>query len=146
MRTVIASALLFTLACASGSSSDRPASIAQPEISVRQAGPIFFGSSSTAGVSIDVQVTNRADVPLVVREVEVSSPGMTQYTIERGRKLFNVTVPPGETKTVGLVATAVARQTQTPTSEPLIVRAFVRLEAGGKSFREVVVDQFSALP
>ena len=145
MRTALAAALLLTLACAS-TTTDRPANIAQPEIQIRQAGPIFFGSSSTTGLSIDVQVTNRANVPLVVREVEVASGGSTQFTIDRARKLFNETIPAGDTRTVGLVARAVARQTQAATVEPLIIRAFVRFEADGKTFREVVLGHFSALP
>ena len=141
MRNLLVSALILALGCASAA--DRPAGVAQPQIAIRQAGPIFFGSQSTTSASIDVQVTNRANVPLRLREVDVSSPGMTQYTLQRTTKLFDEVIPPGETRTVGLVATAIARDTRTLISEPLMVRAFLRFEAGGTSFREIVTEQFA---
>ena len=140
MRNLLLSALILAVGCASAA--DRPASVAQPQIVIRQAGPLFFGSLSTTSVSIDVQVTNRASVPLRLREVDVSSPGMTQYTLQRTTKLFNEVIPPGETRTVGLVATAIAQDTRSPMSEPLMVRAFLRFEAAGTSFREILTEQF----
>jgi hypothetical protein len=142
MRRLFAFALLFTLGCGT-SSGERPADIPRPDISVQQAGSIFFGSSTSAPVSIDVRVTNTATVPITVREVEISSPGMMQYSINRATKTFNETIPPGETRTVGLTATAVSRQARTTTQEPLSVRAIVRLEANGRGFREIVMQQFA---
>jgi len=141
MRNLLVSALILALGCASAAK--RPASVAQPQIVIRQAGPIFFGSLSTTSASIDVRVTNRASVPLRLREVEVSSPGMTQYTLQRTTKLFNEVIPPGVTRMVGLVATAIARDTRSAMSEPLMVRVFLRFEAAGTSFREVVVEHFA---
>jgi hypothetical protein len=99
MRNLLASALLFALGCAS-TTPDRPANIAQPEIRVRQAGPIFL-SQGTTPVSIDVEITNRADVPLVIREVEISSPDSGQHR-SSARRLVNETVAPGATHKVTL--------------------------------------------
>ena len=143
MRTLLASALLFLAACAS-TSSDRPANIAQPEIRIRQAGPMFL-SQGTTDVSIDVEVTNRADVALVLREVDISSPDSGQYVIHRARRLFNETIAPGETRKVSLSARATATNLRTPVGEPVSVRGFIRFEANGKPFREVVVAQFAPL-
>ncbi|MGZ5442915.1 MAG: hypothetical protein ACXW5U_01760 [Thermoanaerobaculia bacterium] len=140
MRTILASVLLFAAGCAS-TATDRPADIAQPEIRVARAGPVFFGSSSTTSVSIDVHVTNRAAVPILLREVEISSQGASHYTIERIRKLFHETIPAGETRTVNLVATGVALQRGVTEGEPLPVRITLRLEANGKSFRETTLDR-----
>jgi hypothetical protein len=143
MRNILASALLFLAGCAS-TSADRPADIAQPEIRVRQAGPIFL-SQGTTPVSIDVEITNRANAPLVIREVEIASPDSAQYSIARARRLINETVAPGETKKVTVTSTAVAENLGVPVGEPLSVRAFVRFEANGKSFREVAIGQLSPL-
>jgi len=143
MRNLLASALLFTLGCAT-TAPDRPANVAQPDIRVRQAGPIFL-SQGTTPVSIDVEVTNRADVPLVIREVEVSSPDSAQYAIARARRLVNETVAPGETRKVTIASTAVAQNLRAPVGEPLSIRAFVRLEANGKTFREIAIGQLSPL-
>ena len=144
MRNFLVFALIFSLGCASTGGGDRPANIAQPQIRVQQAGPIFL-SQGTAPVSIDVEVTNRADVPLVIREVEVSSPDSGQYAITRARRLVNETLAPGETRKVTLASTAVAQNLRTPVGEPLSIRAFVRFEANGQTFREVAIGQLSPL-
>ena len=142
MRRLLPLLLLLSAACGSTSGS-RPADVARPEIAVRQAGSIFFGSSGVAPVSIDVHITNTANVPLRVRQIEVRSPGMMQYSLVRTSKLFNETIAPGESRTLGLVATAVARETRAPSSEPLAVQAVIRFEANGRGFREVIMEQFA---
>lgn len=143
MRVTAASLFfLFTLACASGSG-DRPADVAKPGIVVRQAGSIFFGSSTTAPVSFDITITNNATVPLIVKEVELTSPGMMQYTIARESKLFREVIEPGQSRTLGMTATAYTRDTRNRSDEPLSVQTFVRFEVNGKPFREVVLQQFA---
>ena len=142
MRHALAFTLLFAAACASTSPS-RPADIAQPQLQVRQAGPIFLSQGSTT-VTIDVDITNRANVPLTIREVEIGSSDSQQYSISPTRRLVNETVAPGETRTVSLSTSAVARAAQ-PVGQPLVIRAFVRFEGNGKVFREVVIGQLSPL-
>ena len=143
MRILLASALLLAAGCAS-TTPDRPADIAQPEIRVSQAGPIFL-SQGTTPISIDVVITNRANVPLVIREVDITSPDSAQYSIVRARRLVNETVAPGATHKVTVASTAVAQNLGAPVGEPLSIRAFVRFEANGKSFREIAVGQLSPL-
>lgn len=135
-------AILLTAACGSASGA-RPAGVARPDIRVRQAGSIFFGSTGSAPVSIDVHITNNANVPLRVREVEIRSTGMMQYSVDRTVKIFNETLDPGQSHTFGLVATARTRQTRVPSSEPLAIQTVVRFEANGRGFREVVLEQFA---
>ena len=142
MRRLLAPLLLLAAACASASG-DRPADIAKPDITVRQAGSIFFGSTTSAPVSLDVHITNNATVPLRVREIEVRSPGMMQYTLARESKTFNETIAPGQSRTLGLVATAYANNTSRQISEPLSVQAIVRFEANGRGFREIVLERLA---
>jgi hypothetical protein len=143
MKHAAALLLILTVVACATSSGNRPANIAQPEIRVQQTSSLFFGSTSTSPLSLDVAVTNRANVPLRVREIQLSSPGMVQYTIRPVSRQFNDTLQPGETKTLGLVTTAIARQARLQVSEPLAIRAFVRLEANGKQFAEIVTEQFA---
>ncbi len=133
--------LLLTLACASGGG--RPADIAAPTVVIQQANTIFFGSGTSAPVTLDVHIRNNAKVPIRVREVEIRSPGMSQYTLLRTSRLFAETIPPGETRTVSLMATAVREQTRFRAEEPLSVSANLRFEANGKQFREVILQQFA---
>ena len=142
MRRAFVFTFLFATACSS-SMATRPASIAKPTILVQQAGNIYFGSGDEAPVSVNIQVTNNAAVPLRIREVEITSPGMMQYSVPRVSKLFNETVAPGETRVVGMVASAIARQARVDRYEPLSLRAVIRFEGGGKDFREIVFQQIA---
>jgi hypothetical protein len=142
MRRAIGFSLLLLLAFGCGGGASRPANVAAPTIVIRQLNPIFFGSGSSAPVSLDVHVRNNANVPIRLREVEIRSPSMSQYTLLRTAKLFGETIPPGETRTVHLTATAVRNSSISRMEEPLQVSAFVRLEANGQQFREIILQQF----
>jgi hypothetical protein len=141
MRRLLPVLLLLAAACGS-SSGNRPADVAKPDISVRQVGDsLFFGSLNTAPMSIDIHIRNNATVPLLVREIEVRSPGMMQYTLQRYAKTFHETIPPGESRTLGLVATVYANNPRAHSTEPLTVQAVVRFEANGRGFREIKMEQ-----
>lgn len=141
---VIASALLCLAACAS--SSNRPADVAEPEVVVRQAGPIFFGQQATTPITLDVQITNRANVPLILRQIEVSSTNAEQYSIPTSRRTYKETIAPGETRTIQHSATGVAQDTHPRQAQPLLVRTFLLFEANGKTFRQVFIREFEPLP
>ena len=127
--------VLFAMSCASGGSV-RPANVAAPEIRADLAGNIFFGSGNSAPANIDVAVTNRASVPIVLRRVEVDSPGMSTFGLIRTSRQFRETIAPGETKGVTVFATAVTN-VRNP-SEPLTVRVIADFEVGKDRWREIV--------
>ncbi|HUR81731.1 MAG TPA: hypothetical protein VM733_13260, partial [Thermoanaerobaculia bacterium] len=136
--------LLFIAAACGSASGNRPADVAKPDIDVQQVGgALFFGSSGLAPVSIEVSIRNNATVPLRVREVELRSPGMMQYTLTRATKTFNETIPPGQSRTVGLVATAYKNNPREVSSEPLTIQAVVRFDVNGRGFREIVMERFA---
>jgi hypothetical protein len=134
-RVTFTLVVILAAACASSS---RPADVEKPDISVHPEGTIFFGSSSTAPVTLLVDITNHGKSPLTVRQVEISSPSMATWGIRTVRRFFNETVPPGETRTLTLFATGVT-SVMDP-GEPLTLRANVIMEVGGKSFREIVTN------
>lgn len=123
-------------ACASGGTS-RPKNIAQPDLDARLMTEVFFGSQSSAPASVEVYVTNRANVPISVRKVEIDSPGMAQWTLRRTVRYFNEVVNPGEMKPISLMVTAVT--TTTRPNEPLQIRAIVEFEAEGTRWREILM-------
>lgn len=132
---------LLAAACASGGggasvSNKRPEAIARPDINVDLASSIFWGSQESVPVTVDVTVTNRADQPITVRRVEVSSVNMTQYRIRTGVRDFRDTLAPGETKV--LPVTTTADRAVTRPSEPLNLRAVLEIEAAGARWREIV--------
>ena len=133
---VVAITTLFTLACGS-TSSGRPAGIPAPEVGAELNGTVFFGSGNTAPANIDVFVTNRASVPIVLRRVEVDSPGMATYTIRRTSRLFHDTIAAGETKRVTVFSTAYTN-VRNP-SEPLTLRVITEFESGKDVWREISI-------
>jgi hypothetical protein len=137
MRRKLSILLLLSLACAT-TPVKRPATIPQPEIDAGLVNRLFFGSGNTAPATIDVRVTNRAAVPITVRKIELDSPGMGQYTLARYYRIYKEVVPPGETKSITVFATAIAQTTRQPT-EPLTIRAIVDFEGGGGTWREFLI-------
>jgi hypothetical protein len=139
-RLLLPLALLFALvSCASGDASGggRPADVARPEIHIGIAGgTVFFGSGSNIPVTLDIEVTNRANVPITLREVEVSSHGMMQWSLRTRRQHYKETLGPGETKKVTLYTNA-SSSSRYP-QEPMSLRSFVHFEVNGKFFREIV--------
>lgn len=129
--------VLFAAACGSSNTQpQRPANFVAPDLDVRLSHPVFFGSSSSAPANIEVEVMNRAATPLVIRRVEVDSPGMIEYAIRRTVRDFRQTVNPGETKLVTVFA--MADTTTSRPTEPLTIRAVIELQAEGKIWREYV--------
>lgn len=137
MHRTLSILLLLSLACASGTA-QRPAGMPQPDMDARLVNPIFFGSGGRAPATIEVRVANRGRVPLVVRRIELDSPGMGQYVLARVSRQFNETVPPGQMKTMTVFATALAQTTSRPT-EPLTIRAIIEIKAQGATWREVLI-------
>jgi hypothetical protein len=139
-RVMMPLALLLTLvSCASGDASGggRPADVAKPDIFIGVAGgTVFFGSGSNIPVTLDIEVTNRAKVPIILREVDVASHGMVQWSLRSRRQQYKETLAPGETKRVTLFTNAVSNSRYP--QEPLSLRSFVHFEVNGKYFREVV--------
>jgi hypothetical protein len=129
---------LLALACASGSNG-RPAGIAAPEINADLSGTVFFGSGNTAPANIDVEVTNVANVPITLRRVEIDSPGMGTYGLQRSSRIVREIIAPGETRRVTVFATAVT--TVRNPSEPLTIRAITEFESGKDRWREISITR-----
>jgi hypothetical protein len=132
---VVAVAALFAVACGSTSSA-RPATISAPALRADLVGTVFFGSGNTAPANIDVSVTNTSSVPITLLRVEVDSPGMATYRIQRTVRQVRENLGPGETKRVTVFATAITN-VRNP-SEPLTLRTLADFEAGKDHWREVV--------
>ncbi|HEX8617317.1 MAG TPA: hypothetical protein VF911_07015 [Thermoanaerobaculia bacterium] len=136
MRRFAVCSLLFLLAGCASSRSERPAGVAQPDIGTEAVGSVFFGSGSSAPITLEVAVRNNAQTAIAIREVEISAPGMTTYTIRPVRRPFNEVIAAGDTRSVTLFTTAYT--TVRDPSEPLTLRTIVTFEANGQRWREFV--------
>src|SRR4028118_563310 len=119
MRRLVSFLFLLTVAagCASTQSS-RPATIRQPDIAARLVHPLHFGGLNTAPATIEVNIATRSTVPLMVRRIEIESPGMTQYSLDRGIRDFRETIPPGESRALTGFTPATRPATHTPAATP----------------------------
>ena len=142
MRNALVSALLF-VACAS--TPQRPATVEQPEIQLAPSSPIFFGSGTSAPASLDLSITNRANVPLNVVRVRIESSGVADYALRTFERSYRETLAPGQTQVFPILTQAYAAYAGLRTAEPTTVRVFVDFEAGGVRFRETSLQQFRPL-
>ena len=129
--------LLFLVIACGTAKSARPASVPQPGMRADLTHDIFFGSGSTAPATIDIAVENRAAIPIMLRRVEISSPGMAQFGLYSTYRDFRETLAPGEVKKIPIFATAWT-SVRNP-NEPLTIRAVLDFEAEGKVWREMVI-------
>jgi hypothetical protein len=126
--------IVFVSACGTaGSSSKFP----RPDVAINPLGTPFFGSGTEAPVDIEVVITNRAQEPIRVRSIRITSPGMVQWALVSQNRIFNETIAPGTTKSLSIPATAVASSSRLNPTEPLAARVEVRFEAASGSHREV---------
>jgi len=137
MRAYLLLPLFFFAAC---SSVTQPPTKDRPLLEVRQASGLFFGSSQTAPLNLEVGIGNPAKEPIVVRRVRIQAgPGMVQFSIYPAERTVRETIPPGEARVVSVTATAYTNQTRLDPTEPLGVRATVDYEVGGKRHQELYV-------
>ena len=139
MRRRLSILLLLAFAGCASNAAKRPANIPQPDLGARLVNPLFFGSGTEAAATIEVSIRNRATVPIIVRRIEMASPGMGQYTIIAGPRDYRETIAPGEEKVLTSFATAVAQTTTRPT-EPLSLRVIVEFgTSDGAVWREILL-------
>lgn len=148
MRRSLVALVVFALAACSSSSSspgtkfgDRPTGVERPDIDVRQLSSPFFGSGYTAPLPLDVDITNRSSAPLSVRKVRIEAMGMSEFSIYPAERLFKEDIPPGQTKTFNINATAYTNIARLTPVEPLSLRATVDFETGQTRFHEIVFQQ-----
>lgn len=137
-RTAVILSLILAAACSTGGSS-RPATISQPEIRIQPVGSVFFGSGSSAPITLEVTITNTATTAITVREIEISSPGMTQYAIRSVRRTVREQLASGASTNLNVFT--MAYTTVRDPTEPLTLRGIVTFETGKTRWREIVMIQ-----
>ncbi|HKR62592.1 MAG TPA: hypothetical protein VJZ00_02575 [Thermoanaerobaculia bacterium] len=134
---LLPAALLLLAACAAA---NQPPAPGRPSIDVRQQTALFFGSSQTAPLNLDFDITNTAKEPILIKRIRVQAgPGMMQYSVYPAERYVNETIAPGETKTIYVTATAYTDRTRLDATEPLGLRTTLDYESEGKRHQELYV-------
>lgn len=137
MRHVSFAVLVVLLVAGCGSTgATRPASIARPDIRTEPVGNVFFGSSSSAPVTLEVTIRNNATTAITARHIDISAPGMQTYTIRPVRRIVREVIAPGDTRTITLFSTA--HTSVRDPIEPLTLRTNISFEAEGTQWHEIV--------
>ena len=148
MKRALIVTLLVAAACASSDNVVSP----PPEIEIVQVyGPANIpysrGQDSTMG-EYAFRVTNKANIPITLRRIELSSIGGTTIALRREDRAFNRTVNPGSAEVVSLLARVffLSSSSGSPTNEPLTIRAVLYFESQNGSFRKIVTKNIGQFP
>ena len=107
-------------------------------MNVQQVTRIFFGSSGTAPVHLDVQIQNLHREPIRIRTVRVEAgAGMGLFSIYPVQREVSQDVEPGAVVTIPIVATAYTRLSRHEPNEPFSVRATIDILVAGKRHRQM---------
>jgi hypothetical protein len=151
MRHALIASLLLLAACASATQDDAPVS-PPPAILIEQTYgpsniPYSRGTTSIIG-EYAISVQNPADVPITLRRVDLQSVGGATIAMRREDRSFDVTVNPGSVETVKLSPRIYFTSTgsNSPTNEPMTVRAVIHFESPKGAFRRIITKTISQFP
>ena len=139
MRTRLFVPVVLMMLIGCSSTSRRPTEVAKPDIDAYLAHELNFFGGDTGPADVTVEVRNRASVPITVRRIEITSPGMKDYQLDRAIREFHDTLAPGQTKMI--IVPALARTQVSDPQEPLIIRAVLDMESAGRQWREVILSR-----
>jgi hypothetical protein len=98
----------------------------------------------TVPIYFEVDVTNQSSEAITLERLQLASFGGASYQISSRTEYFNETVPPAETRTVNVSASARVLSVRTASDEPITIRATVDLASPGGRFRRVVVQRLGS--
>jgi hypothetical protein len=145
MRNILMmTALLLAFGCATNSAP--PAG--EPEVTLVQLSRVAEGTQFDTGpvsAHFAVEVRNPTTAPLHLDRVAVQSIGGGAYDLPSYSQAFDVTIAPKESRSVDFWAPAyVTNPTVSGTNGPVTIRAMLELDAAGKKFQKVVVQNISS--
>lgn len=132
-------ALLVTVACVSG---QRPASIPQPGVEIRQVGgPETTGVTQdlTGGMPVRLQITvaNPSRKGIRVEKLEIHSVGMGAFMVPNAARPINQPIAPGQTGLIDFWTAAYAQGSMTGPSGPVTLRLTLYFSSELGDFREI---------
>jgi hypothetical protein len=149
LETIMRNLLMMTalLSFAAGCATSDATSSIEPEITLVQLSRVAEGMRSDTGpvsVHYGVEVRNTTDAPIHLDRVSVQSIGGGAYDLPAHSQGFDVTIAPKESKSVDFWAPAyVVTPAASGANGPVTVRATVELDAAGKKFQKISMQNVS---
>jgi hypothetical protein len=148
-KTFAVLAVLVMASCAAMQRSNANGKVADPEVSLVQTSRVPDAAEYSTGgvpVSFRMDVTNRADVPITLKRVDVVSVGgVGGFDIPSTSHPFTTTIAPGGKDSVEFwVAGNATGQNVTGANEPVTVRVVATFDSSLGSLQNVTIQQVRA--
>ena len=141
-KLVVLTAVLILAACAS--SNNAKVDIPQPEIEVQQLSstpPVAEHVTGGVPVNFGIALTNRADVPITLKRINISSLGTGGYNVPNNSRPFDKVIQPGTTEQVSFWAGANADPSVAGVNGAVALRVIAQFESPKGAFETSTVHQ-----
>jgi len=142
-KFVVLTAVLILAACAS-STNNAKVDIPQPEIVVEQLSSTpAVAEHVTGGVPVNfgIAVTNRADIPVTLKRINISSLGSGGYNVPNNSRPFDKVIQPGATEEVSFWAGANADPSVAGVNGAVALRVIAQFDSAKGAFETSTVHQ-----
>ena len=138
-------ALLLALGCATNNAT----SAIEPDVTLVQLSRVAEGMQYDTGpvsAHFGVEVRNPTDTPIHLDRVTVQTFGGGAYDLPQHSQAFDVAIGPKESKSVDFWAPArIINPVVSGSNGPVTMRATLELDAAGKKFQKIVVQNISSV-
>ena len=142
-KLVILTAVLFIAACAS-SNNNAKVDIPQPDIEVQQLSSTpAVAEHVTGGVPVNfgIAVSNKADIPITLKRINISSIGTGGYNVPNNSRPFDKVIQPGTTEQVSFWAGANADPSIAGVNGAVALRVIAQFDSSKGAFETSTVHQ-----
>ena len=126
--------ILLLVACSS-----TPQNPYRPTVIARQLNAMNFGATTSAPITVEVDVTNRHTQPITIQRIRLEGGLTQQYILAPAERSLREVIGPGETRSVRLSMTAVSQQGRIQDPEPLNLRGFVSYLVGEQQYQDLYI-------
>jgi hypothetical protein len=153
MRTIQAVCLsLLLAACASTQSDDNAGAtkvnLAKPTIEVAQLSSVGAAARNVTGglpVQFRISVTNNADAPIKLTQVQLQSLGGGAYELRPTTNPYDVTIEPKQTQSVEMWAPGnIPYASVAGANGPVTLQARLSFDSASGKFQEVIVENVAS--
>ena len=145
IRRTLAFIALFAAACSSGGGIG--ANIPKPKLQIISRTNIAeaVGSMATGiNVHYEVVITNNAQIPITLTRIDLDAMAGGGFELQSKTRQFDVTIPPGETRSVDFVTAAYIRDpTGNDARTPVAVRAQALFDSAEGKLQSIVQQRVS---
>ena len=144
-RKTLALIALFAAACSSGGGVG--ANIPKPKLQIIARTNLSEAAPSMAtGINVhyEIEITNNAQIPITLKRIDLDSMAGGGFELQSKTRQFDVTIPPGDTRSVDFVTAAYIKDpTGNDARTPVAVRAQALFDSPEGKLQSIVQQRVS---